>query len=161
TALQLSGEQDLPRAPRPSIVALFAAHDRGVFLEVAGHPLKLNLGKTETALKAARDNIALWSAALASDPDNGFARHWLSYNHGEEGALLRESNPAESIRAYGSAIAAMTPLFKMTPANLEFQRTLARYHAEVALPLRKLGRQAEARDSLLAALKMETALGEP
>ena len=50
-------------------------------------------------------------------------------------------------------------LLNQTPSNLKAQRILAGARAEVALPLRKLGRPDEARKSLLESRRLEDAYG--
>jgi tetratricopeptide (TPR) repeat protein len=157
---QLAGDE-FPSGQPAAVVSRLAAMDRRVFVELAGHPLKVNLGEVEAALRAAREIVTIWDAALVADPDNGSARHYGSQGRARVAAFFRETNPAEAVDGYRSAINGITALWRITPSNLTFQRLLAQSHSEIALPLRRLGRSAKAKESLIAALKWEAGLSEP
>jgi tetratricopeptide (TPR) repeat protein len=155
------GVRRMPNRQNPYMQRLFEFGWRYGSAIIAGHPLRLNRGDQETALLHARECIRLWKDALLSDPADGSARIYLAASGEVLGAILRESDPEESVRAYGIVIEKTGELLNQTPGNLKAQRLLTGARAEIALPLRKLGKAAEARKSLLDARQVEEAIGEP
>lgn len=135
--------------------------DKHVLATISGHPLVLNLGDTETALLLTRQNIEVWEGMHASEPADGNSRQALATGYAFLGAVLRESSPDESVRAYNKAIQLWMDLLVRTPSNRNAQLNLASAHAGMALPLRKLAQAGRAGESLLSARRMEEALGEP
>ncbi len=155
------GVRRMPNRQNPYMQHLFEFGWRYGSAIIAGHPLRLNRGDKETALLHARECIRLWTDALRSDPADGSARIYLAISGELLGAILRESAPEESMRTYLLVIEKTGELLDQTPGNLKAQRLLASARAEIALPLRKLGKPEEARKSLLESRRLEDALGEP
>jgi tetratricopeptide (TPR) repeat protein len=102
-----------------------------------------------------------FSVSRASEPDNVVGKAILAQGYAMLGALLRDTAPEQSIAAYSRAFPIREMLLGRSPTNLNVKRSLARAHAEIALPLRKLGRVEEAKAHLTKAVEIERGLGEP
>jgi eukaryotic-like serine/threonine-protein kinase len=155
------GARRIPVRQNPFMQDLFQFGWRYESAVIAGHPLRLHRGDAATALILARECVKRWMDALRADPADGSARTYLAISGEVLGAILRESNPEESVSTYRMVIDRVGELLDQTPSNLKAQRMLAEARAEVAFPLRKLGKPEEARKSLLDARKVEEAIGEP
>jgi tetratricopeptide (TPR) repeat protein len=128
-----------------------------------GNPLTLNRGLPDPALRNVQEGINQleFSVSRTSEPENVVDKGFLAQGYAMLGALLRDTAPKQSIAAYSRAFPIREMLLGRSPTNLNVKRSLARAHAEIALPLRKLGRVEEAKAHLTKAVEIERGLGEP
>jgi serine/threonine protein kinase len=162
-AVALIGIGDLHQAD--AIARPFIAKYHGVVRlrlgNLSGNPLVLNLGDTKAGLRDVREALRLAEEHAATDPDDIAAREGVATAHASLGAFLRETEPQQSVDLYLKVIPVQDLLLQKSPRNWFARRTLGRAHAELALPLRKLGRPHEAKMHLARADEIERALGQP
>jgi tetratricopeptide (TPR) repeat protein len=146
----------IPKNPGGSVVPKYLLR----LGNLSGNPLVLNLGDTQAGLRDLREAVRLAEAHAATDPDDLAAREGVAAAYAGLAALLRETEPEQSVEAYFKVIPVQELLLQKSPRNWFARRTLAQAHAELALPLRKLGRLEEAKTHLARAVEIERALGD-
>jgi serine/threonine protein kinase len=161
-AVALRGIGDLHRAD--SVARPFIAMYHGVLRlglgNLAGNPRVLNLGNLQAGLRDVREAVRLAEEHARTDPDDIAARDGVAAAYAGLAAFLRETEPEQSIEHYLKVIPVQELLLQKSPRNWFARRTLAQTHAELALPLRKLGRLEEAKAHLARAVEIERGLGE-
>ncbi len=97
-------------------------------------------------LTAARDLAEEW---VAKDPNDSVTRDLVGKMGRGLGDILRHTDPAKALAAYELGIVRIRAV-----DNVDARRSLARYLAKTADPLRKLGRAAEGRRRLDQAIEI-------
>jgi tetratricopeptide (TPR) repeat protein len=121
----------------------------GSMADAYGNPLRLNLGDRDQALRHVAEAMTRARDAIAYDARGTVAeaRQYVVYLR--KAAILRDSDPAGAVEACRQAISEGRPI-----------QSVSKYwngHAEIAYPLRKLGRHQEALRELRKALELEQA----
>ena len=104
-----------------------------------GH-LQRRLGKTDAALKAFQDSLAIRQTLTKLDPSNTEFQRDLSVSYEIIGDLqLRLGNTDNASKAYQDSLAIRQTLTKLDPSNTEFQRDLSVSHNNIGYLQLRLG----------------------
>jgi tetratricopeptide (TPR) repeat protein len=82
-------------------------------------------GRLKEALKAYRDNVAIFEHLAAADRSNRQWQYDLAVFHNKVGnVLLQQNNSVEALQAYRDSLAIMEPLVRSDPSNVGWLREL-------------------------------------
>ncbi len=121
------------------------------------------LGDAATALTYYRAGLAMAREMAAADPKNATAQRTVAAALDNIGDALRDSNPAESAKAYEEMLSIMDGLLKVDPNHSTYRRMRVLGLVSLAYPAMRLGRLDQVRRDLAEALHIldESAAKDP